>query len=207
MTMGGFAKIIAAGKAVLRRALAGDARDVQEEVAMSTVRYRALRAARPWLSFAIGLACAVALYAGHGRTFVSLAYDPHEVNCLPELHLALLVHRQPARVERDDYLFWKPSAIGALSYVKEDFVLKRVAGVPGDRLRILDGQVFVNGKLVAEGLEDAVLYQRRPADFERSEVIPPGRYFVIGTARLSNDSHYWGYLPHEAIVGRGYRIY
>ena len=174
---------------------------------MSAAPHRTLRTARPWLSGAIGLACSVALYVGHGRTFVSLAYDPHEVNCLPELHLALLVDSQPARVERGDYLFWKPSAIGALSYVKEDFVLKRVAGVPGDRLRIRSGQVFINGKLVAEGLEDAVLYQRRPADFERVEVIPPERYFVIGTARLSNDSRYWGYLPRAAIVGRGYRIY
>lgn len=164
-------------------------------------------ARRVALSSIVGLACIAALYVGHGRSFVSFAYDPHEVNCLPELHLALLVHKQPAKVEHGDYLFWKASAIDALSYVKESYVLKRVAGVPGDALKIRGEQVFINDKLVAEGLEDAVLYKRRPADFERDEVIPPGRYFVVGTARMSNDSRYWGYLSHDAVVGHAYRIY
>jgi conjugal transfer pilin signal peptidase TrbI len=166
-----------------------------------------LPTSRLWGALAIGLASTAALYFGHGRSFVSLSYDPHEVNCLPELHLALLVHNRPAKVGRGDYLFWKANSIAALSYVKEDFVLKRVAGVPGDTVRIRGNQVFINDKLVAEGLEDAVLYERRPADFERIEVIPAKRYFVVGTARMSNDSRYWGYLPHEAIVGKGYRIY
>jgi conjugal transfer pilin signal peptidase TrbI len=168
---------------------------------------RSTSPSRVLVSTVLGVACLLALYAGHGRSFISFAWDPHEVNCLPELHLALLVHSRPSKVERGDYLFWKASAVGALSYVAEDFVLKRVAGVPGDRLDIREGQVFINNRLVAEGLEDAVLYKRRPADFERKEVIPPDHYFVIGTAHMSNDSRYWGYLPHEAIVGKGYRIY
>jgi conjugal transfer pilin signal peptidase TrbI len=163
--------------------------------------------ARLWTAVATGVACALALYLGHGRAFVSLSWDPHAVNCLPELHLALLVHRPPATIERGDYLFWKASATGALSYVTEEFVLKRVAGVPGDRLSIRAGRVFINGALVTEGLDDAVLYRRKPADFEREDVIPPGRYFMIGTARLSNDSRYWGYLPRDAVAGKGYRIY
>lgn len=174
------------------------------------MRRRARTAAvptRPWLALLVGTACAVALYSGHGRSFVSLSYDPHTVNCLPELHLALLVHTRPAAIERGDYLFWKASATSALSYVTGDFVLKRVAGLPGDRLSIRNDRVFINGELVAEGLEDAILYNRRPSDFERTETIPPGRYFMIGTARLSNDSRYWGYLPSEAIAGKGYRIY
>lgn len=168
---------------------------------------RSMPPARLVMSTVFGVACLAALYAGHGKSFVSFAWDPHEVNCLPELHLALLVHSRPSKVERGDYLFWKASSIGALSYVSENFVLKRVAGVPGDRLAIRAGQVFINNRLVAEGLEDAVMYQRRPVDFERAEVIPPGHYFVIGTAHMSNDSRYWGYLPYEMIVGKGYRIY
>lgn len=163
--------------------------------------------ARPGLALLVGTACAAALYFGHGRSFVSLSYDPHTVNCLPELHLALLVHDRPSAIARGDYLFWKASATRALSYVTDDFVLKRVAGVPGDRLSIRNDRVFINDEVVAEGLEDAVLYNRRPSDFERTEIIPPDRYFMIGTARLSNDSRYWGYLSGEAIAGKGYRIY
>lgn len=168
---------------------------------------RPVSPARLRLSLVVAAACAAALYFGHGRSYVSLSWDPHEVNCLPELHLALLVHNQPSKVARGDYLFWRASSISALSYVTDDYVLKRVAGVPGDRLEIRDSKVFVNGDLVAEGLEDAVLYKRRAADYERTEVIPAGRYFMIGTARMSNDSRYWGYLPHDAIVGKGYRVY
>jgi conjugal transfer pilin signal peptidase TrbI len=174
---------------------------------MSAAPRRQLSAARATMSLALGLAVVAAWYVGHGRSYLSLTYDPHEVNCLPELHLALLVHNRPVKVDRGDYLFWRASSVDALSYVKEDFVLKRVAGVPGDTLRISGDQVFINDKLVAEGLEDAVMYKRRPADFERTELIPPERYFVVGTARMSNDSRYWGFLPHEAIVGKGYRIY
>jgi conjugal transfer pilin signal peptidase TrbI len=168
---------------------------------------RPVSPARLRLSLVVGAACAAALYFGHGRSFVSLSWDPHAVHCLPELHLALLVHNQPSTVARGDYLFWRASSISALSYVTDDYVLKRVAGVPGDKLDIRDSKVFVNGVLVAEGLEDAVLVKHRAADFERTEVIPPGRYFMVGTARMSNDSRYWGYLPHDAIVGKGYRIY
>jgi len=162
---------------------------------------------RTKLAIGVGVVCALSIYLGHGRSFVSLSHDPHEVNCLPELHLALLVHHQPDKVERGDYLFWKASAISALSYVGEDFVLKRVAGVPGDTLSIRGEKVFINERLVAEGLENAVLYKSPASSFQRTEVIPPGRYFVVGTARMSNDSRYWGYLPHASIVGKGYRIY
>jgi conjugal transfer pilin signal peptidase TrbI len=174
---------------------------------MSLLRPRSLPGSRRWLALAIGLASTMALYLGNGRSFVSVSYDPHAINCLPELHLALLVHRRPGKVERGDYLFWKASSINALSYVTENFVLKKVAGVPGDRLSILGDRVFINDRLVAEGLEDAVLYKRPAAAFRRTEVIPVGKYFVIGTARMSNDSRYWGYLAHETIVGKGYRIY
>jgi conjugal transfer pilin signal peptidase TrbI len=162
---------------------------------------------RAILAWSFGALCLGAIYFGHGRSFVSLAYDPHEEHCLPELHLALLVHKQPNAVGRGDYLFWKASSIAALSYVQEPYVIKRVAGVPGDKLSIRGDKVYINEQLVVEGLEDAVLYKRHPSEFQRTEVIPPKNYFVIGTARMSNDSRYWGYLRHESIAGTGYRVF
>ena len=174
---------------------------------MMWIRRKPVTPLRLVLSLAVAATCAAALYFGHGRYFVSLSWDPHEVNCLPDLHLALLVHHRPDNVRHGDYLFWKPAAIPALSYVTDDFVLKQVAGVPGDTLDIHDGRVFINGVLIVEGLENAAAYRRHAADFERKEVIPPDRYFMIGTARMSNDSRYWGYLPREAVLGKGYRIY
>lgn len=160
---------------------------------------------RPFLALFVGLTCAVALYFGSGKSYISLTYDPHEVNCLPELHLALLVHSRPDSVAHGDYLFWKAS--GSLSYVKETFVLKRVAGIPGDKLVIKDGRVLINDIQVAQGFDNAILYKKVARDFERSETIPANSYFVIGTADLSNDSRYWGYLSHEEVLGRAHRIY
>lgn len=174
---------------------------------MMAIFQQRLPTPRVSLSLALGLAAIGVWWVGHGKSYVSFSYVRPELSCLPELRVALLVHRQPVTVEHGDYLFWKPASTEALAGVKQAFVLKRVAGVPGDRLRIVDGKIFINDALVAEGLENAVLYSRRPAEFKRTEVIPPHRYFMIGTARMSNDSRYWGYLPHEAIVGKGYRIY
>lgn len=159
----------------------------------------------PYLAIFLFLLSGLSLYFFYGKALISISYDPHEVNCLPELHLALLVHIKPESVAHGDYVFWK--AYGPLSYVKEDFVLKKVAGLPGDKLQISNQQVFINGAIVANGFGNAILYAKKPKEFEKEEVIPAAHYFVIGTNVLSNDSRYWGYLPKEQIVGKGYRIY
>ena len=160
----------------------------------------------PYLALVVGITCILVLWLGLGKAYVSVAYDPHEVNCLPELHMAFLVHRQPSAVAKGDYLFWKP--MGALAYVKEKFVLKRVAGVPGDRLVVKDGKVFINGVIVAKGFDNAILYKKNgPEDFERSETIPADSYFVIGSADGSNDSRYWGYLNKNDVSGSAYRVF
>lgn len=191
----------------LRWLQAGIPSTVLEGPATNLAQSRPFARSRQWIALAVGVASTVAIYVGHGHSFVSVSYDPHAINCLPEVHLALLVHHRPTKVRRGDYLFWKSASTGALSYVTENFVMKKVAGVPGDHLSIREDRIFINGRLVVEGLEDAILYRRSPAAFQRAEVIPPGNYFVIGTARLSNDSRYWGYLAHDTIVGVGYRIY
>lgn len=159
------------------------------------------------LAFAVLVVSLLALYFGRGRDYVSLAYDPHAASCLPELHLVFLVHARPNVVDRGDYIFWKPS--GALAYVKDDFALKKVAGVPGDKLVIKDNAVTINGAVVVTGFENASLYlfKKDGRDFEKNEVIPQDSYFVIGTAKGSNDSRYWGYLPKNEVRGKGYRIY
>lgn len=134
----------------------------------------------------------------------SFAYDPHDETCLPDLRLSFLVHRQPEKIQRGDYLFWRPS--GALSYIKQEFVLKQVSGIPGDRLTIQRGVIKVNDKVVAQGLP---LIDRKKVDittYQRDEVIPDGYVFMTGTHPRSNDSRYWGYLDIKQVVGKGYKI-
>lgn len=157
-----------------------------------------------WLSF-IGVLLIVLLYWFPPP--VSFAYDPHDERCLPDVHLSLMTHWRPTEIADGDLVFWEPKKTPALSYVKQAFVLKMVAGVAGDRLQIHGGHVTVNGRDVAQGLALAGLYDKTPSQFDRDETIPAGKLFVIGTHPHSDDSRYWGYLNASDVAGKAYKLY
>jgi signal peptidase I len=114
----------------------------------------------------------------------------------------------------------------------EHFV-KRVVGVPGDRLRLINREVYVNGTRLQEpyvqhlshnhdifrdefprldisapGMEGAWWLQMKKLVEDGQLIIPEGDYFVLGDNRDdSDDSRYWGFVPRENIVGRPLLIY
>jgi conjugal transfer pilin signal peptidase TrbI len=138
---------------------------------------------------------------------VSFGYDPHEDRCLPDVRLSLLVHHAPSEIHDGDMLFFsKPK--GLFDYVAEEYIMKVVAGVPGDRITIKQGVVQINGKDVVSGFPLAEPYYHHPSQlFDKDEVIPQGKIFMIGTNRLSDDSRYWGYLDKSYVRGNGYKIF
>jgi signal peptidase I len=76
--------------------------------------------------------------------------------------------------------------------------LKRVIGLPGDRISIERGYVSLNGRVLEEKY---VRY--RDARSARPAVVPPGAYYVLGDNRAnSEDSRAWGFVPAGDIVGR-----
>ena len=109
--------------------------------------------------------------------------------------------------------------------------VKRVIGVPGDRIRIVNKELFINGKLIEEPYvvhkteyidpyrdnfpspPNTQVYE--PAtEMLKSQVsngevlVPEGRFFALGDNRdLSLDSRYWGFVPRDNIIGKPLIIY
>ncbi len=114
-------------------------------------------------------------------------------------------------------------------------VVKRIIGVPGDRIRLRDGVVYRNG----ERLQEPYLAPHDPLDYSTYRdnfpavapdlryqvepkwaaalpryiqggdlVVPPGKYFGMGDNRdRSLDSRFWGFIPRENVIGRPLFIY
>jgi len=83
----------------------------------------------------------------------------------------------------------------------EDYI-KRVVGLPGDKVRIERGIVRINGNLVNEP------YIAAPPDYSGEWTVPPRNLFVLGDNRNNSaDSHAWGFLPEQNILGKALVVY
>jgi signal peptidase I len=82
--------------------------------------------------------------------------------------------------------------------------IKRIIAVPGDRIQIRRGKVWINGRALYEPYTKARPdYTMRTIPGINSDVVPRGEYFVLGDDRpRSNDSHRWGLVPRSDIIGR-----
>src|SRR5206468_9198942 len=75
--------------------------------------------------------------------------------------------------------------------------------IPGDTVEIRQGRVYVNGVLVDEFYINEIPNYSTP-----SERMRPGQYFVLGDNRNnSSDSHVWGPVPRDNIIGKAWLSY
>jgi signal peptidase I len=83
----------------------------------------------------------------------------------------------------------------------EDYI-KRVIGLPGDRVTIRGGQVYINGEAIDEP------YIAAPPSYDGEWIVPEDHLFVLGDNRnRSSDSHVWGFVPMSDVVGRAVVVY
>jgi signal peptidase I len=81
-------------------------------------------------------------------------------------------------------------------------LIKRVIGLPGDTISVQNGVLSINGVAMNEP------YINAPPAYEGTWQVAPGELFVLGDNRNdSRDSHQWGLLPIENVIGRAVVIY
>ena len=155
------------------------------------------------------------------------------ISLAPPTRWAPFVHYR--NVKRGDVIvFYKPGELEPDG--THLFLVKRVVGIPGDRIHLRGGVVYLNGKPQNEP------YAARPEDSDYEPyrddfpavpppsnmpglpatwalelpqhiegedlVVPPGKYFAMGDNRpYSLDSRYWGFVPRANIVGRPLFVY
>jgi signal peptidase I len=151
----------------------------------------------------------------------------------------VLVNKQayaPAGAWNRSFMPYRDVARGDIvvfHHPRHPYVVKRVIGLPGDRLHIADGRVTVNGELLAEpyaafepafsnsfrddfpatvysdpNVEPGWWKQMQALTRDGNLVVPADEYFVLGDNRnYSDDSRYWGFVARQQIVARPLVIY
>lgn len=93
---------------------------------------------------------------------------------------------------------------------KKDFI-KRLVGMPGEKIEISNGMILVNDKAIDKDSVIKERYYYNRGDFgKEGQVleIPEDSYFALGDNSISSrDSRYWGPLPKKYLIGKAFLIY
>jgi signal peptidase I len=184
----------------------------------------------PTIIVAVLLAVGVRTFIAEPRFIPSSSMEPTlQIDDRLIIEKVSFNFRKPVRGE---IVIFNPPPNPAIADTSKVYI-KRVIGLPGDRISIQSGKVYVNRKALTETyIAEPPAYNLPPNDnlptsdprsecsrcFDPKQVnkdgnlpsftVPSGKYWVMGDNRNnSEDSHIWGFLPQENIVGRAYFRY
>lgn len=149
------------------------------------------------LAIALGLALIIRLFIAEPR------YIPSD-SMLPTLEVGdrLVVEKVSyyfhPPTTGDIVVFDPPPILQEYGYSRDQAFIKRVIGLPGQTVAVQDGVVYLDQHPLLEA------YIAEPPAYNLAPVrVPSNQFFVMGDNRNnSNDSHVWGFLPRENMIGR-----
>ncbi len=159
------------------------------------------KAENPWTEALKTVALSAVLAFGI-RSFVAEARYIPSGSMLPTLQIndRLIIDkisynfRNP---DRGDIIVFNPTDTLKQQNFKDAFI-KRLIGLPGDKVEVKEGRVYVNNQPLKENyIEEKPNYNFGPV------TVSPNQYLVLGDNRNNSyDSHYWGFVPRDRIIGR-----
>lgn len=104
-----------------------------------------------------------------------------------------------ANIRKGDFIMFHTNKLMPY-HTTEDNIIKRVLGLPGDKVEIKADKLYVNGQFI-DKLYLLERLNKKPGAFDTSYVIPEKRIFVFGAHPRSYDSRYWGLINIYNVLG------
>ena len=161
----------------------------------------------PWLEAlktivtAIILALGIRHFVAEARYIPSSSMEPTlEINDRLIIEKISYHLREP---QRGDVVVFNTNDIPLLEKEYTDAFIKRVIGLPGEKIKFTNGRVYVNDQPLSED------YLKEMPNYECQKyncgpiVVPDDTYLVLGDNRNNSlDSRFWGFVPKDNLIGR-----
>lgn len=159
-----------------------------------------------WMKISLLLVLVVGVVVQVLATRYVLGVDGQRVGCLPwRVYFTEKAKGAPYEPKRGDLVRFSGHGMDHPGFPDGIQITKFVAGVPGDTIEVKNDRLYINGTFSGRLWLLKTLGKEGGA-FDRFEVVPSGRYFLLGTTPNSYDSRYWGFVESRQIMGRAHAL-